>query len=463
MEELRLGVVRGITYGHFAPPEKFVPAARELGAGAVRAYLYWQQVEPEPGRFTWDTVDSLLAQLDGEEEAWVTVCSSSLWATEKATDFLPPSPARDLDAYKAFVRELVAHCAGRVKYWQCDNEPSVPILWAGTREQYAAQLAAFASAVREADSAATIVLAGMPPNDEHGVFAYLAEHSRDHFDVFDIHLYGDAYRIPERIEECRALMAAHGYQKPVVAGEYSGPVPFQIPEVFPYLGHVMEEVMKPANAEQGYSSSDLGRKAPEHDAMVALYERMAELPTEVQMFMEGCPPEAERLRHRWNARDIVIRNLLALSAGIRLTLCWNLAPEMPRVSIPYQVMTFMFDKLKLMDYDGDALGRRYPSGEALALTNRMLRGAGEVVRREVPGSPELYVFEVDRGSRPPLVVAWERRDELTGEDLPPTPFEWPWPHPAVAAVNAHGEAVSARVAGGRVLVDLTSAPVFLEA
>ena len=89
---IRLGVVRGISYGLFAKPDEFVPQARALGAGLIRAYVYWAQVEPEPGRYVWDTVDALLAQLDGDEEVWITVCSSSTWATRESTNFLPPSP-----------------------------------------------------------------------------------------------------------------------------------------------------------------------------------------------------------------------------------------------------------------------------------------------------------------------------------------------------------------------------------
>src|SRR5215467_2417222 len=144
LEGLRLGVVRGISYGLFAPPDEFVPAARGLGAGLLRAYVYWAQVEPEPGRYVFDTVDALLAQLDGDVEVWLTVCSSSPWATRQSTNFLPPSPARDTDAYAEFVRRLAAQCAGRVRFWQCDNEPSnTDLLWAGTAEEYVTQLRAF--------------------------------------------------------------------------------------------------------------------------------------------------------------------------------------------------------------------------------------------------------------------------------------------------------------------------------
>src|SRR4051794_34622640 len=106
-QDIRLGVVRGISYGLFGPPGEFGPQARTLGAGLVRVYLYWSQVEPEPGQYRWDTVDALLGQLDDDTELWITLCSSSRWGTRQPTDFLPPSPALDQDAYAEFVRQVV--------------------------------------------------------------------------------------------------------------------------------------------------------------------------------------------------------------------------------------------------------------------------------------------------------------------------------------------------------------------
>src|SRR5581483_12235489 len=158
---IRLGVVRGISYGLFGEPGEFVPQARELGAGLVRAYLYWGQVEPEPGRYRWQVLDALLGQFDGDEELWLTVCSSSLWGTRVPTDFLPPSAASDQRAYAEFVRRVGRRCGGRVRYWQCDNEPSnTDLLWAGTAAEYVSQLETFCRAVKQADPAAAVVLGG---------------------------------------------------------------------------------------------------------------------------------------------------------------------------------------------------------------------------------------------------------------------------------------------------------------
>ncbi|WP_068053762.1 hypothetical protein [Nocardia xishanensis] len=156
---IRLGVVRGTTYGLFGPPEEFVPQARALGAGIVRVNIYWSQVEPEPGRFVWTALDALLEQLDDGDEAWVTVCASSEWATRRTTRWLPASPALDIDRYRHFVRALAAHRPGRIRFWQCEIEPCLPLFWAGTAGDYLTQLRVFHDAVEQADPAALVVLA----------------------------------------------------------------------------------------------------------------------------------------------------------------------------------------------------------------------------------------------------------------------------------------------------------------
>ncbi|MFJ5802277.1 beta-galactosidase [Streptomyces decoyicus] len=73
---VRLGIVRGISYGMFGAPDSFVPEMRRLGGTLVRVYVYWSQVEPEPGRYDWTVVDAILGQLDPADEVWVTVCSA---------------------------------------------------------------------------------------------------------------------------------------------------------------------------------------------------------------------------------------------------------------------------------------------------------------------------------------------------------------------------------------------------
>jgi hypothetical protein len=469
---VRLGIVRSISYGLFAKPDTFVPQLRELGAGLVRVYVYWSQIEPEPGQYSFDTVDAFLDQLDGSEEVWVTVCSSSRWATQQATDFLPPSPAKDLDAYHRFVHRLVSYCAGRVHYWQCDNEPSnVGLLWAGTATEYVAQLQVMHRAVKDADPSAAVVLGGAPyglpasaPDSlERQFFDVLLRDGRDFFDLFDLHLYEEASRIPADIETARAMMRAFGYEKPLVVGEYNAPWPNLHPEATAAMQAAMAAAF--ATASGGSGSQDANAAAahqtPEQAAMASLYEGMASLPPQLQMFMRGCPPELEDKRHRINCREIVIRNLLALSAGVRRTVCWNLAPDVPGYKNPLSVMDLLFGKLVLMDYEGIELRHRYPSAETFSLVADQLAGVDSVTRIEVPTRPSLFLFEVRRSGRGPLLVVWEQRDSFSGEDEPPIAFDWPWPAAPATAVDALGQVHPVGMLDGRVQLRVSLTPLFI--
>jgi hypothetical protein len=470
---IRFGVVRGISYGLFGKPDEFVPQARALGAGLIRAYVYWSQVEPRPGEYTWDVVDALLEQLDGAEEVWITVCSSSPWATAQPTDFLPPSPAHDIDTYQRFVHRLVRRCAGRVHYWQCDNEPSnAGLLWAGTAEAYVRQLRAMRHAVSDADPRAAVVLGGCgydvlssePGSEPRRFFDHLLTEGRDCFDVFDVHLYGEPTLLPGYIRDVRAMMRAHGYQKPVLAGEYNGPSTFEFPEVEEALQRMLVSAFTEAPTTQ--SSDELAARAeqetPERRAMAALYDRVADLPPKLQMFMAGCPAELEEKRHRIACRGIVMRNLFALAEDVPRTVCWNLAPEIPGYRDPLQIMGLMFGKFALLDYDeGSALTRRSPAADTFALLTEQLHGVRTVRPVEIPEHPGVRTFEVEFADREPTLVAWDQRDQFDGEDEPPVPVSLPWLQRGASAIDAFGDPQPVEVADGVLHIALSVTPVFI--
>lgn len=455
--DIRLGVVRGISYGMYGQPERFVPQVRRLHAGLLRVYVYWSQIEPVPDHFTFAVVDALLDQLDGTEEVWLTVCSSSPWATQRPTTLLPPSPAKDLERYRGFLRRLVRHCAGRVHYWQCDNEPTDnAMLWAGTAREYVAQLAVLHQVVKEVDPVASVVLGGAPfllpmsPPDSHErrFFDVLLRTGGDYFDVFDIHLYGAATAIPDHVGRVRELMREHGYEKPVVVGEYNGPWPVHFTEAMTIL-------RGPADAARS------GGRAAEHAAMADLYERMPTLPPTLRMFMTGCGAELENKRYRIACREIVMRNLLAFSAGVRRTVCWNLAPECPGFANPLSMMDVMFRTFALMDFEGTELRVRHPSADAFALVAAALGGADQVRRINVPERPHQYLFEVRRPGRGPLLVTWLDRDPFYGEDEPDIAVDLPWTEPAVHAVDALGRTPGIALHHGRIRLPVGVTPVFV--
>jgi hypothetical protein len=234
-------------------------------------------------------------------------------------------------------------------------------------------------AVKAADPDAVVVLGGAPyalpaaapDSTERAFFDTLLRDGRDFFDLFDLHLYGDASRILADIETARGMMRAFGYEKPLVVGEYNAPWPNLYP-----AGQPVRARTRPATDARG------GR----HGQPV---RADGSLPPRLQMFMRGCPEELEDKRHRINCRELVMRNLLALSAGVRRTVCWNLVPDIPGYENPLSIMDLLFGKLVLMDYEGSELRRRHPSAETFALLAERLAAVevDGVTRLEVPERP----------------------------------------------------------------------------
>jgi len=469
---IRLGIVRGISYGLFGKPGEFVPQARALGAGLIRAYVYWGQVEPEPGCYRWEAVDALLGQLTGDEDVWITLCSSSPWGTRVATDFQPQSPARDQRAYGEFVGQVVRRCAGRVHYWQCNNEPSnTNLLWAGTAAEYVEQLKTFFRVVKDTDPAAAVVLGGCgydvfssePGSAPRRFFDHLAAAGRDAFDLFSVHLYGDPASVPDYLDTARQFMRAHGYLKPVVVGEHAGPQPFEFPDATAVMQQTFVAAFTEAPAPQstGNLAAQAGQETPERRAMSALYAQMDHLPPTLQMFMAGCPAELEAKRHRISRRQLVMRTLLALAGGVHRTAYWNLAPEYPGPVDHLQMMHLLIGKLPLLGYEGGSLGLRHPAADTFALLAGQLAGTRAVTRAETSGRPTLYAFEVDRGGRGPLLVLWDHRDAFDGEDAPAVTITWPWRAATACITDVFGHAQTTQVRRGQIRLPASLTPVFV--
>jgi hypothetical protein len=448
--------------------ELFLPQLRQLGAGCTKVYLFWSQIEPEKGRFDWEAVDAFVGQLQSPEEGLIALFCSSSWATRLASPVLPPSPAKDPDDYHRFVQTLVRRCKGRVRYWQNDCEPNNPDFWAGTAEEFVAQLKRFYRAVKDADPEAVVVAGGYDglfnppgmfpiPGQERGLafFDHVLREAAGSFDLFDLRLYADPYTIPARVATMRQKMADLGYQKPIICTEYNGPGFFELRENLRYGSLASEWANSIADAGEGQVPAGEGGK----DGVAALYDRMETLAPQTQMFMAGCSKALEEKFFRLQCRDMVMRNVLAFSASVQKTMFWDLWHDSTQRN---DLMHLMFHRQKLMEYEDGALKKRYPAADAFERMAQALDGVEQVRRIEVPERPSIYLFEAQRRKRGPLNVLWERRDLFSGEEQPAVAFAWPWPVPRAEAVDALGQMVPAQVEGGRVRLDVSVTPIFVE-
>jgi hypothetical protein len=155
----------------------------------------------------------------------------------------------------------------------------------------------------------------------------------------------------------------------------------------------------------------------------------------------------------------VTRNLLAMAEGVTLTMCWNLAPEVPNYRDPFNLMGFLSDKLALMDFEGGALGKVEPAGEAFRRLAAAMQGATSVARLD--GEPGIVAIAVERGARGPLHVIWTEGDAFAGEDEAPRVVRWPWPHTTAKIVDAFGAEQQAEVREGRFALKVGVTPLLL--
>jgi hypothetical protein len=177
------------------------------------------------------------------------------------------------------------------------------------------------------------------------------------------------------------------------------------------------------------------------------------------MFMLGCKPELEAKYDRLQARGLVMRNVFAFAAGVQKTLYWQLLDLRTNRD---NMMTLMYGKIGLLGYENGALRKRFPTADAYQRMAKTLAGTRAVKRIDLPEKPSIFFFEVDRSPRGPVFVGWERRDEFSGEDSPAVPFDCAWTAEKATAVDALGQTVPVQVVGGRLHLEMSLTPVFLE-
>jgi hypothetical protein len=465
-----LGIAWGFLYGYSGTKaETFMPLVRGMGGGFTKVYLFWNQIEPQKDHFQWDALDAFTNQLKSPEEGLVSLFSTSTWAVQKPCTMLPPSPAKNPDDYYRFVHAVVTHAKGHVRYWQNDSEPNSPIYWAGTNQEFIAELKLFHKAVKDADPSAVVVAGGYDglfnppgthpiPGQEKGLefFDNVMRDASDAFDVFDLRLYADPYTIPWRVDYIRARMKAFGYEKPIIATEYGGPGFYEFMPNIRYAPLVMKWLQAIA---AGHANGDPAAADAGQNGVAELYRNLDQLPPQTQMFMQGCSPQLQAKFERIQARDLVMRNVLALSAGVQKTLYWSMHVDTPNRD---DVMNLMYGKTAVMGYENGELKKRYPIGDVYQRMAKALAGVETVTRRDVPGRPAIFLFEVSRHRRAPVYVVWEKRDVFSGEDNPATPFDFEWTSHSAAATDATGQNIAVKVANGRLALDVSVTPVFIE-
>lgn len=147
----------------------------DLGFGWVRVRLAWEEIEPQPGQWQWDTADTLVgASTRAGLEPVLVLDGSPAWARaaydQTGADAALAPPA-DFDDFARFAAAVATRYAPQMRVYQVWDEPNISPHW-GTRHvepvAYARLLKAAANALRAADPDAYILLAALAPTADRG-------------------------------------------------------------------------------------------------------------------------------------------------------------------------------------------------------------------------------------------------------------------------------------------------------
>jgi len=238
---------------------------RELGIKWDRTVaggnsFVWGRIEPEPGNYVWEEVDSHVRRVQRHGFGILVVVwpfaewDQANWGppgTEPLTreDHLGRGRRKpyDTEAYKKFVRALVERYDGDgiddmpdlrypIKYWEACSEPDLQsdywTYFSGSPEDYLEVLRATYESVKRADPEAKVLHAALAGMKDYSVSFWepIFEKGSQYFDIANIHSIGASEEL--NAPEFRKLLSKYGIDKPIWVTEAQHPAG-KIPGIIP--------------------------------------------------------------------------------------------------------------------------------------------------------------------------------------------------------------------------------------
>jgi hypothetical protein len=185
----------------------------------------WNKLNPSRGVYDWTQLDAWLNLADSKGvEVLYVFGGTPPWAssapngpcTYHAGACYPPANLQDWDD---FVRAIVTHAAGRIKYWEIWNEPNLPQYWSGGTLTMV-QMAQRAYRIIKSIDPTAIVLTPSPTAGVSGISAWLNQYfsagGGAYSDIVAFHSYPPYYvkTTPEYLTEIvsaiRRITSAYG-------------------------------------------------------------------------------------------------------------------------------------------------------------------------------------------------------------------------------------------------------------
>jgi hypothetical protein len=150
-------------------PDPILQAMQELGFGWVKQQVRWSDIEPQRGDFDWDSLDSVVANVDAAGlNLLLNVVDTPRWAWPVGADYEIMGPPGALDDFAAFLGTVAARYQGRVGAYEIWQDENTNWAWGGSvsAEEYVALLQRAYVAIKEADPNAKVVSGGLTPSSE---------------------------------------------------------------------------------------------------------------------------------------------------------------------------------------------------------------------------------------------------------------------------------------------------------
>ena len=203
--------------------------ATNLGIKWTRVFLSWKEID-ENG---WDKFSQKINQL-GDTQLVVTILADNPKEVICAQG-AGSCPIAEIARYEDFVRKASSQSAGKIKFWQIEDEVFSPkSTWQGSVEQYQKVLETAYRTLKNASKDNRIILGGInlknlpvnqPSIDLQTVDGNLTKvfANPDLFDIVDIHFFDTITSIPARIKWLDKKMRAFNFRKPIWSLGISGP------------------------------------------------------------------------------------------------------------------------------------------------------------------------------------------------------------------------------------------------
>jgi len=203
--------------------------ATDLGAKWTRVFLSWKEID-ENG---WDEFSQKIDQLGGTQLVATILADNpkEIICTQGAGS----CPIAEIVRYEEFVRIASRQYAGKIKFWQIEDEVFSPkSTWQGSVEQYQKVLETAYKILKNASKDNQIILGGInlknlsvnqPTNDLQIIEGNLAKvfANPEFFDIVDTRFFDTIASISARIKWLDKKMRAFNFQKPIWSLGISGP------------------------------------------------------------------------------------------------------------------------------------------------------------------------------------------------------------------------------------------------